>query len=177
LLQGNRVGVAKRYTEITEEWMPSAAASRTNVVTFRKSVLAFDQTDLGVERSGEIEKPAEGIGDAPTSHIGAGLLLSYGGGVVDPALHIRKVDALHCKVLHTVPGEALMDLRNARCIRRALECLVDKVLCISFVENVFFVELNDVVVKDQDTGRLAVLLGELDGISAVPDYLGLLEAK
>ncbi len=70
-----------------------------------------------------------------------------------------------------------MDLRNARCIRRALECLVDKVLCISFVENVFFVELNDVVVKDQDTGRLAVLLGELDGISAVPDYLGLLEAK
>lgn len=58
-------------------------SARTSVAT--ESVHAFEHTDLGVERSGEVGKPVDGSGYRLTSHVGAGLPLKAGGGV-DPAL-------------------------------------------------------------------------------------------
>ncbi len=96
----------------------------------------------------------------------------------DPARHLRKVDALRCKVLHAVPGEALTDFRNARCIRRAFECLlVDEGLRIAFVEDVRLFELYDIVVEDFDAGRVAVRFSDSNGVGAVGDDFGLSWAK
>lgn len=55
--------------------------------------------------------------------------------------------------------------------------MLDEDLCIAFVEEVLFVELDDIVVKDQDAGSLATLHGGLNSLGAVSDSLGLREAK
>lgn len=102
--------------------MTSATASRINVGTLRLSVCAFDPTNLGTNQGGEDEEPAEGVGDHLIGHIKAGLRLSLAAGIVTSGLRSRKADALHYKVPDTVMGEAAIDLRDARWVRRTHVC-------------------------------------------------------
>jgi len=145
------------------------AASRTNVGALRLGIRAIDQANLGADRRRESEEPAEGVGDRLTSHVDAGLHLSLAGGLVDPGLHGWKADALHYKVLNTIPGEALIDPWDGRCARRALECYVDESPGIALVEGVHWVKLNDITVEEEDTRHRAVLPDGSKDNSAVPN--------
>src|SRR5882757_6473997 len=89
-------------------------------------------------------------------------------GIAEPPIHGEKIDVFHHEVLHMAPREAQVDFWDARCIRKALERVIER-LSIDLVEDVCRVESRDESAEDEDTtvfkGLLNITSAHIDDFS------------